>query len=67
MRSSSDFITELDFVAELKEKLVGNIVYTHGKVINDIGKTHRVISFGPISVLPAYQRQVLAVTSSDTR
>ncbi len=56
-RSSSDFIPELDFVAELKGRLVGNIVYTHGKVINDVGKTYKVISFGPISVLPAYQRQ----------
>jgi predicted N-acetyltransferase YhbS len=56
MRSSSDFIPELDFVAEFKGKLVGNIVYTHGKLINHVGKTHKVISFGPISVLPAYQR-----------
>jgi len=37
MRNSSDFIPELelDFVAELKGRLVGNIVYTHGKIIND--------------------------------
>jgi len=57
MRSSSDFISELDFVAELNGKLVGNIVYTHGKLINDMGETHNVISLGPVSVLPAYQRQ----------
>ena len=57
MRSSSDFISELDFVAELNGKLVGNIVYTHGKLINDMGATYNVISFGPVSVLPAYQRQ----------
>ena len=56
MRSSSDFIPELDFVAEFEGRLVGNIVYTHGKLTNHVGKTHKVISFGPISVLPAYQR-----------
>jgi len=57
MRGSSDFIPELDFVAELDGKLMGNIVYTHGKLINDAGKTYNIISFGPISVLPACQRQ----------
>jgi predicted N-acetyltransferase YhbS len=57
MRGSNDFIPELDFVAELEGKLAGNIVYTHGKLVNEAGETHKVISFGPISVLPAYQRQ----------
>jgi len=57
MRCSSDFISELDFVAELNGKLVGNIVYTHGKLISATGETHKVISFGPVSVLPTYQRQ----------
>lgn len=57
MRGSSDFIPELDFVAELNGRPVGNIVYTHGKIINNRGETHKVISFGPISVLPPYQRQ----------
>jgi putative acetyltransferase len=57
MRDSSDFIPELDFVAELDGKVIGNIVYTHGKVINDTGKNWEVISFGPVSVLPDYQRQ----------
>jgi putative acetyltransferase len=57
MRGSIDFITELDFVAELDGKLVGNIVYTHGRIIDDAGKISKVICFGPISVLPAYQSQ----------
>jgi putative acetyltransferase len=57
MRSSQDFIPELDFVAELDGKLVGNIVYTRGVIANDPGKNHNVICFGPISVLPAYQKQ----------
>jgi putative acetyltransferase len=57
MRDSSDFIPELDFVAELDGKVIGNIVYTRGKVINDAGKNCEVISFGPLSVMPAYQRQ----------
>ena len=57
MRGSKDFIRHLDFVAELDGKIIGNIVYTRGNVINSEGKPYEVLSFGPVSVLPAYQRQ----------
>jgi putative acetyltransferase len=57
MRSHSDFIPELDFVAELDGKPVGNIVYTHARIIDDKGKSHKVICFGPISVMPSLQKQ----------
>jgi putative acetyltransferase len=57
MRSSPDFIPELDFVAELDNRLVGNIVYTHGGIVNERGETHQVICFGPVSVSPAFQKQ----------
>jgi putative acetyltransferase len=55
MRSSSDFIPALDFVAENEGQIVGNIVYTRGKIVGK--RSHDVICFGPISVLPDYQRQ----------
>jgi putative acetyltransferase len=57
MRGSKDFIPELDFVAERDSRLVGNIVYTRAGIISSTGKKHEVICFGPVSVLPAYQRQ----------
>jgi putative acetyltransferase len=57
MRDSNDFIPELDFVAELDGGVIGNIVYTRGRVIDDAGRTHKIICFGPVSVLPVYQRQ----------
>jgi putative acetyltransferase len=57
LRRSADFIPELDFVAESDGKIVGNIIYSRGKVVEDTGKTHEVIAFGPVSVLPAYQKQ----------
>jgi putative acetyltransferase len=57
MRSHSDFIPELDFVAELDGKVIGNIVYAKGKIIDNNGKSHEVIGFGPVSVLPEYQKQ----------
>jgi putative acetyltransferase len=57
MRGSADFIPELDFVAELVGRLVGNIVYTRAGVINEARETIQVICFGPVSVLPAFQKQ----------
>ncbi len=57
IRNTPNFIKELDFVAELDGKIVGNIIYMKAKVISDVGKEDEVISFGPVSVLPAYQGQ----------
>jgi putative acetyltransferase len=57
MRDSRDFIPELDFVAEIEGKIIGNIVYTHGRVIDNTQKAFHVICFSPVSVLPIYQSQ----------
>jgi putative acetyltransferase len=57
LRNSEDFIPELDLVAELDGKPVGNIVYTYGEIIGDKGEKHEVISFGPLSVLPVNKSQ----------
>jgi predicted N-acetyltransferase YhbS len=56
LRTSPDFIPELDFVAELDGKIVGNIVYATAKVVDD-KNDYDVIGFGPISVLPEYQNK----------
>lgn len=55
MRKADSFIHELDIVAEVNGKIVGNIVYTKAKIVDDNGVYHNVISFGPISVLPTFQ------------
>ncbi|PKM95634.1 MAG: GNAT family N-acetyltransferase [Firmicutes bacterium HGW-Firmicutes-1] len=55
IRKADSFIRELDIVAEVNGKIVGNIVYTKAKIVDDNGDYHNVISFGPISVLPAFQ------------
>jgi putative acetyltransferase len=57
MRDHPDFIPELDFVVEHDEKVIGNIVYARGRIIDAAGTSHQIVGFGPISVLPAYQRQ----------
>jgi predicted N-acetyltransferase YhbS len=55
MRDCDAFIPELDIVAEVDGKIVGNIVYTKAKIVGDNGESYAVISFGPIAVLPEFQ------------
>jgi predicted N-acetyltransferase YhbS len=56
LRSSPDYIKELDFVAELDGKIIGNIVYAKASIQDDATKCD-IIGFGPISVLPEYQNK----------
>lgn len=57
LRRSSDFVPELDFVAEKEGQIVGQIVYTRGVVRGEGTNEEEVISFGPVSVLPAFQKR----------
>jgi len=57
LRKSSDFVPELDFVAEKEGQIVGQIVYTRGVVRGEGINKEEVISFGPVSVLPGFQRR----------
>ena len=56
LRSRASFVRELDYVAELNGSVVGNIMYTRSKIVSDVGEWE-TLTFGPISVLPKYQRQ----------
>lgn len=55
LREAEAFIRELDVVAEADGKIVGNIMYTRAQVLGDDGQSHPVLTFGPLSVLPAFQ------------
>lgn len=57
VRKHADFIPELDFVAEVDGRIVGNIIYTKAKLVDENGNEKVVLTFGPISVLPEYQRK----------
>lgn len=56
MRDHEDFIKELDFVVELDGKVIGNIMYTKAKLVDEAGEEKEILTFGPISILPEYQR-----------
>ena len=57
LRKDPCFIPELDFVAEIDDTLVGNVMYSYAKIIAPDGIETEVLTFGPISVLPEYQRK----------
>jgi len=57
LRNSPDFIPELTFVAQKERQIVGHIAYSRGTIKNEQGAKKEIISFGPISVLPEYQKQ----------
>lgn len=57
MRKHPDFIPELAFVLELNGKIVGNIMYTKAWLKNENDEVKEILSFGPLSVAPEYQRQ----------
>ena len=56
MRGHEDFIPELDFVIELDGQIVGNIMYTKAKLTDEAGAEREIVTFGPVSILPKYQR-----------
>lgn len=57
MRDCSAFVPELDVVAVCDGKIVGNVVYMKSVIRADNGNSYEVLSLGPISVLPEYQRK----------
>lgn len=62
IRKSKDFIKELDFVAVLDGKIVGNIMFSKSHVEDEKGTKHETITFGPLSVLPEYQKKGVGKT-----
>ncbi|MDO5110964.1 MAG: N-acetyltransferase [Clostridia bacterium] len=56
MRQHEDFIPELDFVMELDGQIIGNIMYTKAKLMDEAGLEKEILTFGPVCVDPAYQR-----------
>lgn len=57
MREHEDFIPQLDFVIELGDAIIGNIMYTKAVLTDEEGREKEILTFGPLCILPAYQRQ----------
>lgn len=57
MRGHEDFVPELDFVMEINGRIIANVMYVKSKLVDNNNKEKTVLTFGPISVLPEYQRK----------
>jgi predicted N-acetyltransferase YhbS len=57
LRTCPAFVPELDFVAVMDGRIVGNIVYSKAMVVDPAHKKHEVLIFGPVGVLPEFQSQ----------
>ena len=56
MRGHEDFVPELDYVIEIDGNVIGNIMYTQATLTDKEGNEKKILTFGPLSVLPEYQR-----------
>jgi predicted N-acetyltransferase YhbS len=56
MRSHKDFLPELDLVIEVDNQIIGNIMYTKTKLVDESGEEKEILTFGPVCIMPEYQR-----------
>ena len=56
MRSHKDFVPELDFVIEVDNQVIGNIMYTKARLASESGEEKEILTFGPVCIMPEYQR-----------
>lgn len=59
MREHEDFIPELDFVMEQDGEIIGNIMYTKSRLIDEQGTEKQILTFGPVCIDPSHQRKGL--------
>lgn len=57
MRAHRDFLPELDFVIEADGQIIGNVMYTKTRLVDEAGEEKNILTFGPVCILPEYQRQ----------
>ncbi|MDD3831340.1 MAG: N-acetyltransferase [Clostridia bacterium] len=56
LRSTPNFVPDLCYVMEQDGQLIASIVYSMGSLQLNNGKSMPMLSFGPLAVLPQYQR-----------
>ena len=56
IRNHEDFLPELDLVLELDGQIIGNIMYTKARLVDEAGTEKEILTFGPVCIHPEYQR-----------
>ena len=57
LRDDPSFVPELDLVLEADGQLIGHIMYMRADIHSDDGRKIPVMTFGPISIHPDFQRR----------
>lgn len=65
MRSIPAFVPQLDYVACVGDSIVGNIMYTKSKIVGKGTDEWETLTFGPLSVLPEFQRRGIGAALVD--
>lgn len=56
LRSSESFIPQLSLVAVFNEKIIGHILFTKIKIVDDNQKEFESLALAPMAVKPEYQK-----------
>ena len=56
-RERPEFVKELDFVLEVGGRIIGHIMFVRAEIKTDDGRALPVMTFGPISIHPDFQRK----------
>ena len=56
IRTHPDFVPELDLVLELEGRIIGNVMYTKTRLVDEAGEEKNILTFGPVCIAPEYQR-----------
>lgn len=56
-RGREDFIPELSLLLERNGTIIGHVMYARSWICADDGRRIPVMTFGPLSIAPAYKRQ----------
>lgn len=57
LRGHEDFIPQLDLVVEADGEVIGNVMYTKTRLVDDKGTEKEILTFGPVCIVPERQRQ----------
>lgn len=56
-RDRPEFVKELDLCLEVDGRIIGHVMFVHAKITADDGRVLPIMTFGPISIHPDFQRK----------
>lgn len=56
-RDRPEFVKELDFVLEVGGEIIGHVMFVRAEITADDGRVLPIMTFGPLSIRPDFQRK----------